>query len=206
MKICFFIIVFIIATIYPFSPLNKWLLHNKWNHSDWATFLAGLLGFCGSFIALYGIKLQFKKEINEKKSNLKNYLKYIIKCNKKAKVYDSYKFFYLMIYSYNKKNYSVKTQFLEEFKKIDLKYLEESYPLLCDLKISDKIFKIETAIRKCDESYNYIKENFYRINELVEKIKLLISESDMEEYKKGETHYYINIRDFLSECLFFNIQ
>ena len=94
---------------------------------------------------------------------------------------------------------------MEEFKKIDLKYLEESYPLLCDLKISDKIFKIETAIRKCDESYNYIKENFYRINELVEKIKLLISESDMEEYKKGETHYYINIRDFLSECLFFKV-
>lgn len=205
MKICFFIIVFIIATIYPFSPLNKWLLHNKWNHSDWATFLAGFLGFCGSFIALYGIKLQFKKEINEKKSNLKNYLKYIIKCNKKAKVYDSYKFFNLMIYSYNKKNYSVKTQFLEEFKKLDLKYLEENYPLLCDLKISDKIFKIETAIRKCDESYNYMKENFYRINESVEKLKVFISESNMKEYQKEETQYYINIRDFLSECLFFKV-
>lgn len=85
---------------------------------------------------------------------------------------------------------------MEEFKKLDLKYLEENYPLLCDLKISDKIFKIETAIRKCDESYNYMKENFYRINESVEKLKVFISESNMKEYQKEETQYYINIRDF----------
>lgn len=49
----------ILFIIFPCYPLNKWVLHNKWNHSDWATFLSG---FLGATITLIGIRMQIKKK------------------------------------------------------------------------------------------------------------------------------------------------
>lgn len=72
-----------IFTIFPHYPLiegnlNRWLLHNNWNHSDWATFLAGVLGFSGAFIALYGIRWQVIREENNAIKGIKSYIKMVL--------------------------------------------------------------------------------------------------------------------------------
>lgn len=76
----YFLIIF---TIFPYYPLiegnlNRLLLHNNWNHSDWATFLAGILGFSGAFIALYGIRWQVIREENNSIKGIKSYIKMVL--------------------------------------------------------------------------------------------------------------------------------
>lgn len=76
----YFLVIF---TIFPYYPLiernlNSWLLHNSWNHSDWATFLAGVLGFSGAFAALYGIRWQVTREENNAIKGIKSYIKMVL--------------------------------------------------------------------------------------------------------------------------------
>ena len=74
----FFITISTFLILAAWSFWDRIFLHNKWNHSDWATFLAGFSGFCGAFIALYGIKWQVTRgEKQKEKEIIKVILKYI---------------------------------------------------------------------------------------------------------------------------------
>lgn len=74
----FFITISTFIGLSIWNFLDRIFLHNKWNHSDWATFLAGFLGFCGAFIALYGIRWQVTRgEKQKEKETIKIILKYI---------------------------------------------------------------------------------------------------------------------------------
>lgn len=68
--------IFILLTIFPCYPLNKWLLHNKWNHNDWASFLGSLIT---AFVAIGCIWWQFDNQKKEKdKEEKKNHERFLI--------------------------------------------------------------------------------------------------------------------------------
>lgn len=68
--------IIILLTIFPCYPLNKWLLHNKWNHSDWANFLGSLIT---AFVAIGCIWWQFDNQKKEKdKEEKKNHERFLI--------------------------------------------------------------------------------------------------------------------------------
>ena len=58
----------VLFTTIPCHPLNKWLLHNKWNHSDWASFLGSLIT---AFVAIGCIWWQFFNQKKEKEKEEK---------------------------------------------------------------------------------------------------------------------------------------
>lgn len=167
MKICFFIIVFIIATIYPFSPLNKWLLHNKWNHSDWATFLGG---FLGAFITLFGVwwqvtKTQKQKEKDEMKNHLLG-LKYNLEKN--IKKFD-YLYKNIIIFSYTLRSF---------YDRIDKGFFEEidSNGVFIDTKIfnlnfTNDILDLKNLINEYNKNYIYLLNNVNEKNQILKKYK-----------------------------------
>ena len=66
----------VLFTTIPCYPLNKWLLHNKWNHSDWASFLGSLIT---ALVAIGCIWWQFDNQKKEKKKEEKeNHERFLI--------------------------------------------------------------------------------------------------------------------------------
>lgn len=155
----------ILFTIFPCYPLNKWLLHNKWNHSDWATFLSG---FLGATITLIGIMIQIRKneefELKKRIKGVVHLIFYTLKQNlissKKLDLYDIYfsKSYFILFEIFIKNK-----EILERFGYFNFKLDIGFYELfsLGIFEISSKIVDLQNKVRIHKENFD---NNFKRIS------------------------------------------
>lgn len=183
------------VTIFPYYPVigdkfNKWLLHNKWNHSDWATFLAGVLGFCGAFVALYGIRWQVfrneKRKEKDEKMHLLLTLKYCLEINiENIKNFD-YVFLILDFLSYNISNHIF-------FKKDIFYEFEKNY-----FTITNKIFQFSfyKEVLILNQQIKYLNEAYKKLGDhLPEKKRIM----DKLLKAKGTQPPFFRIREYIEE-------
>ena len=179
----------ILFIIFPCYPLNKWVLHNKWNHSDWATFLSG---FLGATITLIGIRMQIKKneelEFKERTEGIVHLVFYTLKQNlissEKLDLYDIYfSKSYLILLEIFKKNKEI----LERFGYFNFKLDIEFYVLfsLGIFEISSKIVDLQNKVKINNKNFD---NNFERIS--------LINFKNFEHEKKILTDLFLLMQDY----------
>jgi len=145
-------------------PYNKWLLHNKWNHSDWIILLSG---FLGGFITLFGVMIQIKKtEEQKEKDDMKNLLlglKYNLDEN--IKEFNTlYKI--VIVFSYTVRSF---------YDKIDEALINlDDNGVLLDLKIfnldfSNEILRLKRQIKQYNENVIYLFNNLNEKNIILRK-------------------------------------
>lgn len=179
----------ILFTIFPCYPLNKWLLHNKWNHSDWATLLSG---FLGATITLIGIMIQIKKneefELKKRIKGVVHLIFYTLKQNlissKKLDLYDIYfsKSYFILFEIFIKNK-----EILERFGYFNFKLDIGFYELfsLGIFEISSKIVDLQNKVRIHKENFD---NNFKRIS--------LVNFKNFEYEKKILTDLFSLMQDY----------
>lgn len=155
----------ILFTIFPCYPLNKWLLHNKWNHSDWATLLSG---FLGATITLIGIMIQIKKneefELKKRIKGVVHFVFYILKQNLiLSKKLDLYNIYFSKSYFVLSEIFIKNQGILEGFGYFNFKLDIGFYELfsLGIFEISSKIVDLQNKVRIHKENFD---NNFKRIS------------------------------------------
>lgn len=163
---CKYIFIFCFSIISLIFPYNKWLLHNKWNHSDWIILLSG---FLGGFITLFGVMIQIKKtEEQKEKDDMKNLLlglKYNLDEN--IKEFNTlYKI--VIVFSYTVRSF---------YDKIDEALINlDDNGVLLDLKIfnldfSNEILRLKRQIKQYNENVIYLFNNLNKKNIILKKYK-----------------------------------
>ena len=163
---CKYIFIFCFSIISLIFPYNKWLLHNKWNHSDWIILLSG---FLGGFITLFGVMIQIKKtEEQKEKDDMKNLLlglKYNLDEN--IKEFNTlYKI--VIVFSYTVRSF---------YDKIDEALINlDDNGVLLDLKIfnldfSNEILRLKRQIKQYNENVIYLFNNLNKKNIILKNTK-----------------------------------
>ena len=196
--------IFILLTIFPCYPLNKWLLHNKWNHSDWASFLGSVIT---ALVAIGCIWWQFFNQKKEKeKEEIERYESFLIL------FIDSLKneFYYISIRleaikryintPENMKKYVPDYSFNENFFRDILINLPVDFLQTANLFIYEIIvanIDIETFVKKEHPNNEKIVDTrLIPVKELLEKIyKYDVENKEVEEVAV----FYKKIRDEYSE-------
>nr|DAN32609.1 MAG TPA: hypothetical protein [Caudoviricetes sp.] len=190
----------VLFTTIPCHPLNKWLLHNKWNHSDWASFLGSLIT---AFVAIGCILLEFYKQKKEKEKDEKDsherFLILFIDSLKNEFYYISIRLEAIKKYINNPedmKKYVPDYQFNEIFFRNILIKLPNDFLQTANLFIYDIIvanIDIETFLKKAQpNNEEVINTKLIPVKELLEKIYNYDVESkEVEEV----TVFYTKIRD-----------
>ncbi|MDK4523065.1 hypothetical protein MWF99_09340 [Fusobacterium necrophorum] len=194
MYVCLAITIYVLCLviIFPDYPIigdkfNKWFLHNKWNHSDWATFLGGIIGAFATIIAVY---LQLKKneenkifqEKAEKKKKILNFLK-LLDHNLKKSLLDN-KLKEKLLRSYEVISYAHTARLII---KENIEYI---YPLsqngltvnsidIFETRFANLILEVNEEIIEFNKSYNYLIKNLDKKIELVEQLK----NNNIQEYE-----------------------
>lgn len=195
--------IFILLTIFPCYPLNKWLLHNKWNHSDWASFLGSLIT---AFVAIGCILLEFYKQRKERekdeKDSYERFLKLFIDSLKNEFYYISIRLEAIKRYTKSPediKKYIPDYQFNEIFFRNILIKLPNDFLQTANLFIYDIIIaniNIETFLKKEHPNNEKVVEiELIPVKELLEKIyKYDIENKEVEEvavfYEKIRDEYF----------------
>ena len=179
----------ILFTIFPCYPLNKWLLHNKWNHSDWVTLLSG---FLGATITLIGIMIQIKKneefELKKRIKGVVHFVFYILKQNLiLSKKLDLYNIYFSKSYFVLSEIFIKNKEILERFGyfnfKLDIGFYELF--LLGIFEISSKIVDLQNKVRIHKENFD---NNFKRIS--------LVNFKNFEYEKKILTDLFSLMQDY----------
>lgn len=183
--ILFFISILIIIFLKNF--LSRVLLHNKWNHSDWATFLSG---FLGATITLVGIRIQIKKneelEFKKRTEGIVHLVFYILEQNlissEKLDLYDIYfSKSYLMLLEIFKKNREILERF--GYFKLDIGFYELFS--LGIFEISSKIMDLQNKVKIHNKNFD---NNFESIS--------LINFKNFEYEKKILTDLFLLMQDY----------
>lgn len=192
--------IFILLTIFPCYPLNKWLLHNKWNHNDWASFLGSLIT---AFVAIGCIWWQFdnqkKEKDKEEKKNHERFLILFIDSLKNEFYYISIRLEAIKKYinsPEDMKKYVPDYQFNEMFFRNILIKLPSDFLQTANLFIYDIIvanIDIETFLKKAQpNNEEVINTKLIPVKELLEKIyNYDVEDKEVEEV----TIFYTKIRD-----------
>ena len=192
--------IFILLTIFPCYPLNKWLLHNKWNHNDWASFLGSLIT---AFVAIGCIWWQFdnqkKEKDKEEKKNHERFLILFIDSLKNEFYYISIRLEAIKKYinsPEDMKKYVPDYQFNEMFFRNILIKLPSDFLQTANLFIYDIIvanIDIETFLKKAQpNNEEVINTKLIPVKELLEKIyNYYVEDKEVEEV----TIFYTKIRD-----------
>lgn len=196
--------IFILLTIFPCYPLNKWLLHNKWNHSDWASFLGSVIT---ALVAIGCIWWQFfnqkKEKEKEEKERYERFLILFIDSLKNEFYYISIRLEAIKRYintPENMKKYVPDYSFNENFFRDILINLPVDFLQTANLFIYEIIvanIDIETFVKKEHPNNEKIVDTrLIPVKELLEKIyKYDVENKEVEEVAV----FYKKIRDEYSE-------
>ncbi|PID67178.1 MAG: hypothetical protein CR959_01525 [Fusobacteriales bacterium] len=198
MKVVLIIVVGImIIFTYPIvgDSFNRWFLHNKWNHSDWATFLTGVLALLGSVIVLLTTRWQVFREEKKEKEEVKKYLLFLFESRiKNEETFNSYE----RMYKYYSNLYTI--LFPNKININDFNYFCDDYVnsklgLILKLNCGDKIYKNYINLKELTQTTKEIIENSNIkrniLKKLVEKRNL-----DLKEIANiGKDGYFLDEKD-----------